>query len=154
MNRVPLLALGVIATVGLVWLVAFAAFATYDAVGDGDMMDEMWEMMGDMGGMMDGGMMGGGGPETEGSASGAGEVVIEDFRFEPTILNVTPGTVVKWTNRDSAAHTATSDDFDTGRLDRGESGEIRFDRTGTFEYICTYHAQMEGRVVVAATPQE
>lgn len=147
MNKISFLALGALAAVGLVWLAAFAAFATYDAVGDGDMMDEMWEMMGDMGDMH--GMMGGGGPETEGSASGAGEVVIEDFRFQPTVLNVTPGTVVKWTNQDSAPHTATSNDFDTDRLDKGEAGEIRFDRTGTFEYICTYHPQMEGRVVVA-----
>lgn len=85
---------------GLVWLAAFAAFTMYDAVGDGDMMDGMWEMMGDMGDMH--GMMGGGGPETEVSASGAGEVVIEGFRFEPTVLNVTPGTVIEWTNRDSA----------------------------------------------------
>ena len=138
------------AAVGLVWLALVAALATYDGMTDGDMMDGMWDMMGDMDGMH--GMMGGGGPETTGSASGQGEVAIEDFRFEPTVLNVTTGTVVNWTNEDSAPHTATGDGFDTGRLDKGEAGEITFGETGTFEYICTYHPQMEGRVVVAATP--
>jgi plastocyanin len=68
----------------------------------------------------------------DGSASGSGEVRIIDFRFEPTVLNVTPGTTVSWTNEDGAAHTATAEDdgFDTGRLDKGESAEITFDTPG------------------------
>jgi len=104
-----------------------------------------------MGDMMDG-MMGGGGPETTGSASRRGEVRIDSFRFEPTTLNVTPGTVIVWTNEDSAPHTATANDdsFDTGRLDEGESGEVTFDRPGTFEYVCDFHSWMEGRIVVAS----
>ena len=90
---------------------------------------------------------------TTGSASGSGVVRIASFSFEPTTLNVTPGTVVKWTNEDSAPHTATTRDgngsFDTGRLNEGESGEVTFDEPGTFEYICTYHPGMQGRIVVA-----
>lgn len=145
MNKIPFLALGVIGALALVWL---AAFATYNVMGNGNMMDEMWEMTGDMGDMR--GMMGGGGPETTGTAGGSGEVVIEDFRFEPTVLTVTPGTVITWTNQDSAPHTATSEDFDTGRLDKSEAAEIAFDTIGEFDYTCTYHPQMEGRVIVSA----
>jgi len=105
--------------------------------------------------MMDGGMMGGRGgrsDETRGTASGQGEVRIIDFDYEPSVLEVTPGTVVDWTNEDSAPHTATADDdtFDTGRLDKGESSEITFDTPGTYEYICTYHPYMEGRIVVSS----
>ena len=150
MNQGLLAVLAVVGVLAAVFVVVVAALATYDAVADDDMMDDMGGMMEDMGGMMDD-MMGDGGPETTGSASGRGEVRIESFRFEPTILNVTPGTVVAWTNEDSAPHTATADDdsFDTGRLDEGESGEVTFDRPGTFEYVCDFHSWMEGRIAVA-----
>jgi plastocyanin len=109
----------------------------------------MWDMMD--GGMMDGhmrGMMGGGGPETTGSATGEGEVRIVDFSFQPTTMIVTPGTTLTWTNEDSAPHTATGSDFDTGRLDQGDSGEITFESAGEYDYICTYHPDMKGSVVV------
>ena len=141
-----LTALGVIAVLGVLWLLIFTALATYDAVAGDDMTDKMWEMMGDMGdmdGMMNG-MMGRGdsGPNTTGSASGTGDVRIEDFRFEPTTLTVTPGTVIRWTNEDSAPHTATGSGVDTGRLGRGESAAATFDERGTYEYICDFHPWM------------
>lgn len=151
MKQSALVALAAIGVLAAIFLTIITALATYDALSDNDMMDGMWDMMGDMGSMMDG-MMGGGGPETTGSASGRGDVIIEGFRFEPTVLDVTAGTVVEWTNEDSAPHTATARDgsFDTGRLDQGESDEVTFDAAGTFEYICEFHPWMEGRVVVKA----
>ncbi|MBI2912437.1 MAG: cupredoxin domain-containing protein [Chloroflexi bacterium] len=158
MNQTALAVLVAVGGLALIFLVVLGAMATYDTMAGGGSMDQMWDMMDDMGGMMDGGMgdmmdgmmRGRSGPETAGTATGRGEVRIVDFRFEPTVLNVTPGTVVTWTNEDSAPHTATGDgDFDTGRLDKGESGEVQFDQPGAFEYICTYHPWMEGQVVVA-----
>jgi plastocyanin len=136
-------------------LVLFVAAAGYRAMHGGDAVSAMWDMMDDWNGMMgDGGMHGmmgrGGGPSTTGSASGAGAVRIVDFSFQPTALNVTPGTTVTWTNEDSAPHTATGDDFDTGKLDKGDSGAVTFDTSGTYDYICTYHPNMEGRIIVAA----
>ncbi len=131
------------------------AVAMYNNVRDGGMVDAMWDQMRDMGGMMDGdggmhGMMGrGGGPKTTGSATGQGAVRIADYSFQPTTLNVTPGTVVTWTNEDSAPHTATGDSFDTGMLNRGDSNSVTFDTPGAYAYICTYHPSMEGSVVVA-----
>lgn len=134
---------------------SLGAVAMYNSVRDGGMVDAMWDQMRDMGGMMDGdggmhGMMGrGGGPETTGSATGEGTVRIVDFSFQPTTLNVTPGTVVTWTNEDSAPHTATGDDFDTGMLNKGDSNSVTFDTPGAYAYICTYHPSMKGSVVVA-----
>jgi len=115
--------------------------AAYDAMSDGG-------MMGDMRGMMDG-MMGGDQEVTSGSANGRGEVRIADFRFEPTQLTVTVGTVVAWTNADRAPHTATARDasFDSGRLDSDESFEMTFASPGTFTYLCTYHPWMEATVI-------
>jgi plastocyanin len=146
MNRSITVVLGL----AVIWLVAITVMASYAAFANHRMFDDMWDMMGDMGDMH--GMMGGGnGPQTTASASGTGHVTISDFRFEPTVLTVTPGTVVGWTNDDSAAHTATARDesFDSGRLSSGdESAQVRFDTSGTFEYFCQYHRSMVGQIVV------
>ena len=150
MNQTVLAILASLGGLAIIFLAVIGAIATYDALADNNMMDDMGRMMDDgMGNMMDG-MMGGGGPDTTGSASGRGEVRIESFRFEPTTLNVTPGTVVVWTNHDGAPHTATAKDesFDTGRLDEGEAGNATFDMPGTFEYVCDFHPRMEARIVV------
>jgi plastocyanin len=149
-NQTVLAILASLGGLAIIFLAVIGAIATYDALADNNMMDDMGGMMDDgMGGMMDG-MMGGGGPETTGSASGRGEVRIENFRFEPTTLNVTPGTVIVWTNQDSAPHTATAKDesFDTGRLGEAEAGNVTFEKPGIFAYICDIHPRMEARIVV------
>jgi len=154
MNANPASILAIAGGLVLLALAVIGAMTVYDAVADDDMMDGMWDMMGGMDDMH--GMMGGGnGPQTTGSASGSGEVRIIDFRFEPTVLNVTLGTTVSWTNEDSAAHTATGEDdaFETGRLGKGESAEITFDTPGTYEYICAFHPNMDGRIVVSGSPR-
>ena len=126
----------------------FLVVAAFGALGAGHAMEDMWDMMGDMGDMP--GMMGGGGgPETTGSASGEGDVRIVDFSFRPTTFTVTPGTVVTWTNEDSAPHTATGDDFDTGRMNRGDSASVTFDTPGEYDYKCEYHPSMKGQVIVS-----
>ncbi len=156
MNQGAISILVVVGAVAAIFLVVFAAMATFAAVADNDMMDGLWDMMDDISGMMDGdmhGMMGGGGPETTGSASGEGAVRIADFSFQPTILTVTLGSTVTWTNEDSAPHTATGDGFDTGRLGRGDSGSVTFDTPGEYDYICEYHPSMEGRIIVGVDSQ-
>lgn len=140
--------LAVVGAVALLWLLMLGAVAAYDAMSDGGMMG-MMDGSDEMRGMMEQ-MMGGDEEVTRGSASGRGEVRITDFRFEPTDLTVTAGTVVEWTNADSARHTATARDdaFDSGRLEKSESYEMTFDSPGVFEYICDLHPWMEGRINV------
>jgi plastocyanin len=148
-NSTPTAVLAIVAGGTFLVLALIGAMVVYDAVADDDMMGSMWDMM-------DGGMMDGrNGPETTGSASGRGEIRIADFDYEPSVLDVTRGTVVKWTNEDGAPHTATAQDdiFDTGRLDKGESREITFETPGTYDYICTYHPYMEGRILVSSVPR-
>jgi len=147
-NSTPTSVLTIVGGVALLILAMIGTIAVYDALADDDMMDGMWDMMDDMG-MMGG--RGGGVGETKGTASGQGEVRIADFDYEPSVLEITPGTLVKWTNEDGAPHTATARDggFDTGRLSKGESGEITFDTPGTYDYICDFHPYMEGRIAVS-----
>jgi len=108
-NSTPAALLAIAGGAALLVLAGIGALAVYDAVADDDMMGGMWDMMDDMSGMMDDGMMGGRGQgnETTGTASGQGEVRIIDFDYKPSVLEVTPGTVIKWTNEDGAPHTFT-----------------------------------------------
>ncbi len=78
-------------------------------------------------------------------------VTILNFKFDPTPLTVTVGSTVTWTNLDTAPHSATSDKagvFDTGLLQKGQSGKITFKEVGTFTYFCTVHPNMHGSVIV------
>ena len=77
-------------------------------------------------------------------------VDIRDFSFSPRTVEIRVGDTLRWTNRDSVAHTATARNgsFDTGMLAEGESGSIRFTAAGTYRYLCTPHPDMTGTVVV------
>jgi plastocyanin len=80
-------------------------------------------------------------------------VTIMNFKFDPTPLTIPVGTTVVWTNQDTAPHTATSDPgsaftFDTGMLQKGQSGKITFNQPGTFTYFCSVHPNMHGTVTV------
>lgn len=79
-------------------------------------------------------------------------VVIENFAFSPAEINVKVGDTVVWTQRDDVKHTATSVDgpesFDSGLLAKGQSFSYTFTKAGTYNYICTPHPRMKGKVVV------
>ncbi|NJD77555.1 MAG: plastocyanin [Candidatus Methanoperedens sp.] len=78
-------------------------------------------------------------------------VEIKDFKFNPATLNITRGTTVTWTQRDSAPHTVTAtsgESFDSGSLNQGQTYSYTFDRTGTFVYGCTIHPTMSGTIRV------
>jgi plastocyanin len=77
------------------------------------------------------------------------EVKIQSYRFVPVMVVLKGSGIVTWTNKDAPAHTATrSGDFDSGRLERGDSWSHQFNTVGTFEYRCTYHPYMKGTIVV------
>jgi amicyanin len=79
-------------------------------------------------------------------------VEIEGFAFQPATLTIQAGDTVTWTNLDDVDHTATSTAgaFDSGLLGQGESYTVTFTDPGTFDYLCTPHPTMTGRIVVEA----
>ncbi len=99
---------------------------------------------------------GGASSSAEGGAASAApvaaaRVTIVNFAYKPAAVRVKAGGTVTWTNRDSAPHTATSDDgrtFDTGTLTRGQSRRVKLTKPGTYSYYCTFHRFMVARVVV------
>ena len=86
-------------------------------------------------------------------AAASQSVQIKGFKYSPVTVTVNVGDTIRWTNQDTAPHTATADDgsFDTGNLDKGDSGTESFDKAGTFDYICTIHPSMKAKVVVRAS---
>lgn len=82
-------------------------------------------------------------------------VDIADFAFAPAELTITVGDTVTWTNRDAIEHTATSTSgaFDSGLLAQDESYSVTFTAPGTYDYLCTPHPMMTGRIVVVAAAQ-
>ena len=82
--------------------------------------------------------------------SGIVNVEIEDFTFNPVAITIKKGTTVRWIQKDSVKHTATSDDgvFDSGLLSKDETWSYTFKEAGTFAYHCTPHPYMKGKIIV------
>ena len=61
--------------------------------------------------------------------------------FAPTVVHVSPGATVAWTNSSPLAHTVTADDgsFDSGSVDPGAVFSTTFDAPGTYQYYCAPH---------------
>ena len=77
--------------------------------------------------------------------------------FEPLTLNVPVGTTVTWKNSDSTLHTITSGSaengtsgttFDSSYLAAGKTFQHAFSDAGTFDYYCTLHPFMKGKIIV------
>ena len=92
-------------------------------------------------------------PSTSSSVSVAipmGAQLLTTTSYVPDTLSVKVGTTVKWTNNDSIAHTATSNNnlWDTGNIAPGTTGSYTFQSAGTFPYYCIYHFGMVGTITV------
>jgi len=77
-------------------------------------------------------------------------VAIDNFKFGVVSLEVAVGTTVTWTNRDDVPHTVVSSTkvFKSPPLDTGEAFSYTFKSAGTFEYYCSMHPRMTGKIVV------
>jgi len=87
-------------------------------------------------------------PPPEEATTSQAAVEIENFAFNPETLNIQKGTTVTWSNKDNVQHTVTSDIFDSGNLGKGGSFSYTFNQAGTFEYKCTIHPYMKGKIIV------
>jgi plastocyanin len=79
-------------------------------------------------------------------------VSIVSRAYQPAELMVEAGQTVIWTNRGFGPHTVTAagGEFDSGRLNAGESFKVTFTTPGAFAYACTIHPSMHGKVSVLA----
>ena len=97
------------------------------------------------------------GPATEPAAATAPTSVvrldIKEFTHRDVTISV--GETVQWTNRDVVPHTtssgtpdASTDVWDSDRLDGGQSFSFTFSEAGTFNYLCNIHPGMTATVTV------
>jgi plastocyanin len=79
-------------------------------------------------------------------------VEIKDFSFVPAVVTIAPGQVIKWVNSDEEPHTVVANDksFHSAPLDAGQSFNRAFSGNGEFEYYCSFHPHMTGKIIVAS----
>jgi plastocyanin len=94
---------------------------------------------------------GGGGCHGSLTDGAATRVEIVMSCYGPTISRVEAGDTVTWVNHDQAIHNvySTGQDWSDGsQLLEGASVTAKFNRSGIFPYVCTFHPGMVGVVVV------
>jgi plastocyanin len=81
---------------------------------------------------------------------GTNEIWMQSSQFNPVQKTVTVNTTVTWINKDSYAHTVTSDStiFDSQNIGSGGTFSYTFTKKGTYKYHCKIHAMMTGSLVV------
>ncbi|MFY9801749.1 MAG: cupredoxin family copper-binding protein [Candidatus Acidiferrales bacterium] len=80
----------------------------------------------------------------------AKEVTIDNFSFGPMELTIPAGTQVTWINKDDVPHVVMSVDriFKSKALDTDDKFSFTFHDPGTFEYFCSVHPKMTGKIIV------
>jgi plastocyanin len=80
--------------------------------------------------------------------AGAVDDAIAGFAFAPDPITIKAGQTIRWTNKDSFAHTVKSATFASADLAQGGSYARQFPTAGTFTYLCGIHNSMTGTVIV------
>jgi plastocyanin len=80
----------------------------------------------------------------------AAAIQIDNFHYTPSSLTVAPGTTVTWTNADDSPHTVREKDgkFKSAALDTDDKFSQTFAAPGEYEYFCSIHPYMTGKIVV------
>jgi plastocyanin len=76
----------------------------------------------------------------------------DQWGYAPAMRRVELGTWVTWSNNGSDAHSVSALDasFDSGVLNPSEGFSWYFDQDGTYDYVCSLHTWMTGRLVVGS----
>ena len=78
------------------------------------------------------------------------EISIDNFSFAPMDVTIPVGSQVTWVNKDDVPHTVVSVDhqFKSKALDTDEKFSFTFPNPGIYEYFCSVHPKMVGKIVV------
>lgn len=78
---------------------------------------------------------------------GANTVVVDDNKFGPRVVEVPVGTEVTWRFEDNKQHDVKGDRFESPVQDEGTYA-FTFEKAGVYDYRCSLHGNMTGRVAV------
>ncbi len=81
---------------------------------------------------------------------GVTEVAVKDNEYEARVIRVPAGTEVTWIWEGGARHNVVGDGGFQSELLREGTFTHMFDAPGTYNYLCTLHGGMTGRVIVTA----
>jgi amicyanin len=91
-------------------------------------------------------------------ANGAGAapvatVTMDHNTFTPAEITVVPGTTVTWTNSEAMPHTVVDQNkaFRSKTLVKDASFSFTFTTAGDYDYLCSIHPLMKGKVIVKPT---
>lgn len=87
--------------------------------------------------------------------AGAVEVKIAKMKFQTPEVKVKVGDAVTWTNTEALPHNVhfkpgagVEKDIEGPMLRANETYSVKFNAAGTYNYICTPHPFMTGKVIV------
>ncbi len=77
-------------------------------------------------------------------------VRIDNFSFTPAEITIAAGATVTWTNGDDIPHTvaAVNKAFRSKVMDTDQSFSFTFTAPGVYDYFCSLHPHMQGKVIV------
>jgi Icc protein len=81
----------------------------------------------------------------------ANEIGIDNFSFTPAVLTVKAGTTVAWINKDDVPHLIVNvqNKFrQSPVLDTDQRFRATLTKPGTYDYFCSLHPKMQGKIVV------
>jgi len=75
---------------------------------------------------------------------------IDNFTFTPRDITVKRGTTLTWFNDDDIPHAIAANDktFRSKAMDTEQKFAFTFSEAGTYEYFCSLHPRMQGKVIV------
>lgn len=76
-------------------------------------------------------------------------IVIDRMDYAPATVAAKVGDAVEWINKDFLAHTATAKGEWDVTIAPDRTGRIVLTKAGAFDYICRFHPNMKGRIVVS-----
>ncbi|WP_041856063.1 cupredoxin domain-containing protein [Candidatus Korobacter versatilis] len=88
--------------------------------------------------------------QTPVAAQPATAVAIDNFMFSPMTIEVERGTTITWVNKDDIPHVvaSTTGKFKSRAIDTDGTFAFTFTEPGTYEYYCSIHPKMVGKIVV------
>jgi len=84
------------------------------------------------------------------AATNTATVNIDNFAFAPATLTVTAGATVTWKNEDDSPHRIGDKNgtFKSAALDTDDTFSQTFAAPGEYQYFCSIHPRMVGKIVV------
>jgi plastocyanin len=78
------------------------------------------------------------------------QIKIDNFTFTPAKMTISKGSEVTWDNQDDIPHSIVLDAIGvrSKAIDTDKTFSYRFDKAGTFNYVCGLHPHMHGQIVV------